>query len=174
MAAPAVGAAFAITGAVALGWAATLIAADLAAGQADRAVLRGDYAAATRLIDRAVGLNPLMKNYLAQQAQVYHAATSRGPDRVEGLQRALEANATVQRRFEATAFDVLDQALLEFELAEAEGTPVEATLPRFEQAVDMDPYNILLKTFVIDFYESKGFEDEALGHRLEILGWQDQ
>jgi O-antigen ligase len=174
LAVPAVGLAFAAAGVVALGWAATLIAADLAASQADSALLRSDYAAAERLIDRAVGLNPLMKTYLKQQEQVYETSAPQGAGRAEGLQRALDVNARVQRRFKPSATDVLDQALLEYDLARLQGRPVEETFPLIERAIDMDPYNILLKTFVADFYESQGFEDEALAHRLEILGWQDQ
>jgi len=174
LALPAAGLAFAVAGAIALGWAATLVAADLAAAQAGDAVLRGDFANATRLIDRAVGLNPLMKTYLTQKAQVYRSAAPAGAGRVEGLQRAIAINQTLQRRFEPGAFDLIDQALMEFELAQVQNTPVEETFPLFEQAVDMDPYNILIKTFVADFYESQGFADEALAHRLEILGWADQ
>jgi hypothetical protein len=174
LAVPAAGIAFAVAGAIALGWAATLVAADLAAAQADDAVLRGDYAAATRLIDRAVGLNPLMKSYLGRKAQVYRSAAPASEGRVEALRHAIEINQTLQRRFEPGAFDLIDQALMEFDLAQAQGTPVEETFPLFEQALDMDPYNIVLKSFLADFYESRGFGGEALAQRLEILGWADQ
>lgn len=166
--------AFVAAGAVALGWAGTLVAADLAAAQADDALLRSDVAAATRFIDRAVGLNPLMKAYLTQQARVYRAAAPSGAGRAEGLQRAIEIDQTIQRRFEPSAADVIDQALLEVELAQAQGRRIEDAFPLIEQGVDLDPYNIVLKGFVIEFYRSRGFEDRALEHELEILGWQDQ
>lgn len=164
----------AVCGVVALGWAATLVAADLAAGQTDRALARRDYPAAVRLIDRAVSLNPLQKSYLEQKAQVYRLAAPPSEGRAEGLQKSIDISQTVLDRFEPSAIDLIDRGLTEFELAQLQGTPVEDTFPLFEEGVDLDPYNILIKSFVADFYENQGFDDLALEHRLEILGWNDQ
>jgi len=165
--------AFVAAGAVALGWAATLVAADLAAGQAADAVLRGDHTAATRAIDRAVGLNPLMKTYLVQQAQIYRSGAPLTEGRVEGLEHALEINETVRRRFEPTAFDLIDQALIEFELAQAKNTSLRDTIPFFEQAIALDPYNIVLRQFMAEFYDNQGFHEEAELHRVVIYCWHN-
>jgi tetratricopeptide (TPR) repeat protein len=146
-----------LVGAIALGWAATITAADLAAEQG--------------LAGRAVTLNPLRKDYLAQKAQALERTASRSDDEAATLRQAIEIYETLLRRFKPDNDDVLALAIARFELAQVEDAPLDRAIEDFERAVALDPYNYLLKSFVADFYERQGLDDLALEHRLEIYFW---
>ncbi|MCH7697903.1 MAG: hypothetical protein IH865_03040, partial [Chloroflexi bacterium] len=158
----------AVVGAVALGWAATLTAADLAAGQAEQAARRGEHQAAARLAGRAVTLNPIQKTYLIQKAQGYEHSTN-GDEAT--LEQAIDTYETVLRRFEPGAFDVLNLATGKFQLARMKGTPVDQTFGLFERAVELDPFNEVLRRFLADLYDELGYEGSALTHRIVIYCW---
>ena len=159
-----------LVGLAALGWAATITAADLAAAQADRATDRGEHAAAVRLAGRAVTLNPLQRRYLVQQAQAYERSAAPARD-VEALAQAVDAYETLLRRFEPGAFDVLGLALAKIELARVEGSSIVEVFGLFERAVELDPFNRLLRETVADNYEKLRFGDRARLHREVISCW---
>lgn len=163
--------ALALAGVVALGWAATMIAADLAAAQARDATGRGEHAAAARLASRAVTLNPLRDDYLAMEGQAQERAAAGAVEREEALERAVETYETLHRRFEPSAYHTLLLAMATHQLAQLEDTPIEDTFDLFEEVVRLDPYNAPLRQFVGDHYERLGFDDLALQHRLEVLCW---
>ena len=146
-----------LVGAIALGWAATLTAADLAAEQG--------------LAGRAVTLNPLRKNYLAQKAQALERTASRSDDQAATLREAIDTFETLLRRFKPDNDDVLALAITRFELAQVEDAPLDLAIEDFERAIALDPFNYLLKSFVADFYDRQGLDDLALKHRLEIYFW---
>ena len=158
----------AAVGVVALGWAATLTAADLAAGQAEQAARRGEHQAAARLAGRAATLNPIQKTYVIQMAQGYERSIT-GDE--ASLEQAIATYETVLRRFEPAAFDVLNLAMGKFQLARMKGTPVDQTFGLFERAVELDPYNLVLRRFLADLYDELGHEGPALTHRIVIYCW---
>lgn len=162
----------ALVGAVALGWAATITAADLAAKQATAASLRGEHEAAVRLAGRAVTFNPLRKEYLGQRAQAYERSARTSMDRAAALRRAIETYEQVLRRFQPDAFTVLSLATASYELARVEGMSVENTFDLFEQAIELDPFNVVVRRFVADRYEELGYDEIALGHRVTIYCWK--
>ena len=158
----------ALVGAVALGWAGTLTAADLAAGRAGQAALRGEHQDAVRLAGRAVSLNPLQRTYLVQEAQGYEQSAT--GDKAT-LEQAIDTYETVLRRFRPGAFDVLNLAMAKLQLARMEGTPVEETFGLFERAVELDAHNLVLRRFLADLYDDLGYEGAALLHRVVIFCW---
>jgi tetratricopeptide (TPR) repeat protein len=159
-----------LLGALALGWAATFTAADLAAGQAERAKNQFEMATAARLSGRAVTLNPLQKTYLFQEARMYEWGVA-GFDRSETLRRAIELYETLLDRFEPKAFEVYQLAKAKRSLAQAEGRPFEDVIDDFERAKNLDPYNRVLRRFLITLYEREGFDQLAAGHRIVLYCW---
>ncbi len=165
-----------LLGAIALLWAATITAADLASGQAAAAAGRGEYAAAVRLADRAATQNPIRKAYLFQKAEAYQRwSDADAPDPEEAMRLSVENYQTLVSRYKATAFDVLSLAGARIQLAQAEGTPVEEVFAKIEadieRAVELDFYNIAIRRQVVTFYQNLGLDDRAREHQQEIFCW---
>jgi hypothetical protein len=156
-----------LLGAVALGWAATITAADLAAGQAQLATGRGESEAAARLADRAATWNPLRKVYLSQEAEAH--------ERTADLQQAVETYEKLVGRYEPGAIDMLNMARAKMRLAQTEGRPVEEDLPDIERdlerALALDPFNVVLHLAVADLYEQLGNNLRAFELRIETYCW---
>jgi tetratricopeptide (TPR) repeat protein len=133
---------------------------------------RGDHAAAARLANRAVTLNPLRDDYLAMEGQAQERSAGGAIEPEEALERAVETYETLHRRFEPSAYHTLLLAMAAHQLAQLENTPVEDTFELFEEAVGLDPYNAPLRQFVADHYERLGLDDRVLEHRLEVLCWE--
>ncbi len=159
-----------VVGLVALGWAATMIAADLAAAQARDAANRGDHEESISLAGRAVTLNPLYKEYLALKAANYErAAATLGTEEAYAL--AIETYRTLERRHPPDSFYTLKLALAEAQLAQTLGLPVQLAFPDLERAVELDPYYRTQREFVARFYEQQGFNGLGFRHRVIIRCW---
>jgi hypothetical protein len=164
-----------LLGTIVLVWAATITAADLAAGQADAASRRGEFAAAARLADRATTWNPIRKDYLAQAAAAYQRAARGATDQAEVLRKAVDSYDTLVRNYQPTALDLLKRAGAKIELALAEGTPLEDILPEIEgdleRAAELDPFNRAAREEVVSFYRNLGLDDRARQHQTVIFCW---
>ncbi|MDZ4277626.1 MAG: O-antigen ligase family protein [Dehalococcoidia bacterium] len=161
----------AVLGVATLGWAASLTAADLAAGQAILALGRGDSDAAAHLANRAVTLNPVNKTYLVQKAQLDKNVGNPATDRHASLEQSIETYHTLMRRFDPAAYDVLGLATTTLELAQSRGESPEPAYALMEQAAMLDFYNFPLRDFVAKIYERDGLNDRAELHRVEIYCW---
>jgi O-antigen ligase len=163
-----------LLGAITLGWAASLTAADLAAQQALDAVDDTDFAMAVERTERAVRLNPFSKTYLQQEARLREQVRREDGDQVESLRDAIATYDRIIDRFTPLSSDFLGLGFAEFSLAREEGSPPDAALAHIEHAVALDPFNSALRHFVAEFYEREGYEEEALVHRLTVLCWYQE
>ena len=156
-----------LLGVVALGWAATITAADLAAGQAQLATGRGEREAAERLAGRAATWNPLRKEYLFQKAEAHERALA--------LERAIETYEKLIRRHEPAAVDLLNLARARMRLAQTEGRPVEEDLPEIERelerALALDPFNTPIHLEIADVFERLGNDLRAFEIGAETYCW---
>ena len=153
-----------LLGAIALGWGATITAADLAAAQADRSI----GSSAVQLASRAVTLNPLRPSYLFQEAKAR--------ERAQQPALAIEAYQTLLRRFEPDAQVMLGIARSRIRLAEQEETPVEEIVPEIkadlDRALELDLFNAALRGAVIELYEGIGESEEAQRIRFKTYLWR--
>ena len=65
----------------------------------------------------------------------------------------------------------MNLAMAEFQLTQIEGTPVDQTFSLLERAVELDPFNEVLRRFLADLYDELGYEGSALTHRIVIYCW---
>ena len=176
-----------VIGAAMLVWAATFVAADLASAQAGRASLSGETDAAVDLAARAVTLNPLERAYLNQLADAERFSAREPGAREEALRNEIKVREKLLRRFQPGSSEVLGFALARFQLAQIVGPddvpptdyvcpvtfglqPAEAFI-LFDCALALDEFNILLRVFVLNFYEAEGFKAEAALNRVVIYCW---
>lgn len=157
---------------VAVGWAATLVAADLAAAQSEKAIMRLEMGDAADLTDRAVTLNPLQKTYVLQEAQIYDRAFILGQTRADSFRKEVDLYEMALARFEPQAFDVYGLAQAKRKLAEEEGAPpFKDLIPDYERALALDPFNRDLRRLAITAYRANGEEDLARFHEAIIYCW---
>ncbi|MGB2696163.1 MAG: O-antigen ligase family protein [Dehalococcoidia bacterium] len=155
----------------AVGWATTLVAADLAAAQATEATLTLEHKRAADLADRAVTLNPLQRSYLLQEAQIYDRAFIQGQTRADSFRKEVDLYETALARFRPQAFDMYGLAQAKRKLAEEEGHPFKDLIPDYERALELDPFNRDLRRLVITAYRANGEEDLARFHEAIIYCW---
>lgn len=154
-----------------LSWAASIVAADLAAGQSQNAYTSGDEAAAVRFAHRASTLNPINQEYLLLEGRMRENAfvSGPGPTDVADIVDTYEKAVT---RFKPRARPLLSFALAREMLAGETDAPLEyAVFPILEQAVEADPYNRSIRDFVADFYEQRGYAERAYPHRVAVACW---
>ena len=139
------------------------------------------------LAARAVTLNPLERGYLNQHADAEGFAAREPGEREAALRNELNVQEKLLRRFQPGSSEVLGFALTRHQLGQivgADGVPPTSfvcpatfevqpaeELMLFECALALDEFNVLLRTFVLDFYEGEGFEVEASLHRVVIFCW---
>ena len=156
-----------LLGAITLGWAATITAADLAAGQAQMATGRGEREAAARLAGSASTWNPLRKTYLFQEAVAH--------ERDLALEPAIETYEKLVSRYEPEAIDLLNLATVKERLARTEGRPIEDDLPDIERdlerALALDPFSVDIHLAVANLYEQLGNDMRAYEISLEAYCW---
>ena len=156
-----------LLGTVALGWAATITAADLAAGQAQLATRGGEREAAARLAGRAATWNPLRKAYLSLEAEAH--------ERTADLQQAVETYEKLVGRYEPGALDVLNLARAKVRLAQTEERPLEEAFPDvgrdLERALALDPFSLELHLAVADLYDRIGNALRAYELAAEAYCW---
>ncbi len=174
-----------LLGAIAIAWAATIIAADIAAGQATAAASRGEHAEAARLAGRAVSLNPLQRRYLFQEARAQEnvalrmSQSSEDPAEEQSLREAEEAALReavakyelLTRRFEPEAGDLINLATVRLKLAQVTGAEVAEVLPAVETALQVDAYSTKIHLDAALIYERAGNDDRAYVLRAEAYCW---
>ena len=163
-----------LLGALALAWAATIIAADVAAGQAQDAADRGLHAEAARLAERAVSLNPLQRRYLSQEARAHENVALRkggSPDEEAALLESIAAYEKLSSRFKPEATEMLGLATVRLKLAQVTEAPIEDMLPAVEAALELDAYNREVNLTAATIYERAGNDGRAYVLRAEAYCW---
>ncbi len=168
--------ALSLVGATALAWSATLVAADLAAGQANAALARNEPDAAVRLASRAATLNPVNRDYLLQEAEARQRASFGSSEAAATLNGSIASYDTLIERFKPEATELLGLANAHLMLAEAEGTPVEAVTPMvsdlLERTLRAARFNGEIYLAVADVYEQRlNDADRAYEIRVEVYCW---
>ena len=150
--------------------------AALCAAQSARAGGRGAPQAAARLANRAFTLNPLRKEYLAQEAEASQNGAFGLSDPAVGLERAIELYETLFRRFEEQSFDVWRYATARHSLAQMPDSQLdlEDVIPDLERAIELDAFNALMRRQLIQLYESDGLEERAKAHLFFIYCWSQR
>ena len=163
-----------LLGAVALAWALTIIAADVAAGQAADAASRGEHAEAARLAGRAVSLNPLQRTYLFQEARAHENVALRlndSPDEEPALLESIAKYEMLTSRFKPEATELLDLATVRLKLDQVTGAEIDVVLPDVEAALELDPFSTEVNLLAAAIYERAGNDERAYVLRAEAYCW---
>ncbi len=166
--------ALSLLGAVALAWAATIIAADVAAGQAAAAAGRGEHPEAARLAGRAVSLNPLQRTYLFQEARAHENVALRmidSPEEEAALQESIAKYEMLTSRFQPEASELLGLATVRLKLAQVTAADIDGVLPDVEAALELDPFNTEVNLAAAMIYERAGNDDRAYVLRAKAYCW---
>jgi hypothetical protein len=162
-----------VGGFVALAWAATLVGGDFAAGEAQRAAAAGDLESAARLSQRASTLNPLERQYLLDRGQYEYDLAAASTESTAWLERSEATYERVNRDYAPDAYSELMLASVLGDLAHQQVEPMEDVYRLLEQAVALDPYNLMVRQEVASVYASLGNDAMSqyhLGAAQDLMG----